>query len=234
MKPGKVGRALAVCTLSGVVCVQAVMLTELPKLEDRVDELTVQNESLEEDYGKVQSAMEELETAYELLDAQKEQLETELEAKAVLVDALEQANAALTNEKTKLVGEKKKLEGEVSQLKKTKAVRAKKATTVAGFEEGQVVGSNFEVTWYNDTGLTATGARTKDGITVAVDPRLIPYGSKLKITMPDGTVLYRTAQDTGSAVKKRNGGRVVDIYASVSTEELYQRGRTTGVKVEIL
>ena len=157
MKPGKVGRALAVCALSGVVCIQTVRLTELPKLEDRVDEITVQYETLEEDYGKVQSALEEQETAYELLAAQKEQLETALEEQTVRVDALGQANAALTSEKAKLVGEKEKLEGEVAQLKKTKAVRAKKATTVAGSEAGRVVGSDFEVTWYNDYGHTKSG-----------------------------------------------------------------------------
>ncbi len=205
MKPGKVGAILLLSSFMFCAGVAVIEHTEIPKLENRVDELTVQNQQLEQDLGITQSELLKRVEAYKALDSQKEQLRTELEEKSVQVDALE--------------AEKAKLQQEVEELKN---------------KVGKVVGTDFQVTWYNDTGKTATGTYTSDGRTVAVDPRIIPYGSKLKITMPDGTVYYRTAEDTGGAVKSKNGGKVVDIYANVSTEELYQRGRTRGVKVEIL
>ncbi|NLP41028.1 MAG: hypothetical protein GX348_02350 [Veillonellaceae bacterium] len=87
-----------------------------------------------------------------------------------------------------------------------------------------------QVTWYNDQGTTASGAYTKPGRTVAVDPAVVPLGTWIDIVMPDGTIHRRRAEDTGSAVK----GKVFDIYVDASSSELRQRGRTHGVTVFIL
>jgi 3D (Asp-Asp-Asp) domain-containing protein len=87
-----------------------------------------------------------------------------------------------------------------------------------------------QVTWYNDQGQTATGTYATPGKTVAVDPSVVPLGSWVDIVMPDGTVLRRKAEDTGSAVK----GKVFDINLNASTEELRQLGRTYGVTVFVL
>ena len=59
------------------------------------------------------------------------------------------------------------------------------------------------------TGHTATGAVAKVG-RVAVDPRVIPLGSKLYIVSQDGTYVYgyAIAEDTGGLVK----GNRVDLY----------------------
>lgn len=54
-------------------------------------------------------------------------------------------------------------------------------------------------------GPTALGTYPKQGRTIAVDRRLIPLGSKVKI----GNTTYR-AEDTGSAIK----GNRIDIYFS--------------------
>lgn len=87
-----------------------------------------------------------------------------------------------------------------------------------------------QVTWYNDQGRTASGTYATPGRTVAVDPSVVPLGSWIDIVMPDGTVLRRKAEDTGSAVK----GKVFDINVDASAEELRQLGRTHGVTVFIL
>ncbi len=58
---------------------------------------------------------------------------------------------------------------------------------------------------------TASGRRAQVGV-VAVDPRLIPYGTKLWIVSADGKIVYgyAIAGDTGGAV--RSGKVLVDLY----------------------
>jgi len=89
---------------------------------------------------------------------------------------------------------------------------------------------DVEVTWYNDQGKTFSGRVVTEGVTCAVDTRVIPLNSWIKITMPDGAEYIRRADDTGSAVK----GKVVDIHSNASTRVLLREGRTYGCTVEIL
>ena len=67
------------------------------------------------------------------------------------------------------------------------------------------------------TGYTSKGGRGASGLglycgTVAVNPSIIPYGSKLYITSPDGQFVYgfAIATDTGTALM--NGTVGVDLY----------------------
>lgn len=58
---------------------------------------------------------------------------------------------------------------------------------------------------------TSTGAVPVQGVTVAVNPKVIPYGRNVVITSLNGAVLWRgVSQDTGGALK--SGSAVVDIY----------------------
>ncbi len=59
---------------------------------------------------------------------------------------------------------------------------------------------------------TATGTRPMPG-TVAVNPRLIPYGTRMYITSADGRIVYglAVAEDTGGFIYFRNGA-TVDLY----------------------
>ncbi len=70
-------------------------------------------------------------------------------------------------------------------------------------------------------GLTASGTYAKVG-TVAVDPRVIPLGTKMYIVSTDGSVVYGycTAEDTGGAIK----GNKVDLFYN-TTSECLQFGR---------
>lgn len=69
----------------------------------------------------------------------------------------------------------------------------------------------FKLTYYcacakccgKATGITASGARVAEGETIAVDPSVIPYGTKVII---NGHIF--TAQDCGSGVKQNH----IDIY----------------------
>ncbi len=64
---------------------------------------------------------------------------------------------------------------------------------------------------------TATGKRTAVGL-VAVDPSVIPYGTKMWITSADGSVVYgyAIAADTGGALQR--GQALVDLYMDTLTE----------------
>src|SRR3954453_11778961 len=56
--------------------------------------------------------------------------------------------------------------------------------------------------------IAASGARLRNGH-CAVDPRRIPYGSK--VVLPDGTL---TAVDTGGHVKSRRAARLIGRTAA--------------------
>lgn len=78
---------------------------------------------------------------------------------------------------------------------------------------------------------TSTGRTVKEGL-VAVNPKVIPYGTRLYITTTDGswTYGYAVAADTGGAL--RNGSALVDLFYS-SESKCRQFGRRQ-VKVYIL
>jgi len=71
-------------------------------------------------------------------------------------------------------------------------------------------------TAYAGDGITSTGTRPKWG-TIAVDPRVIPYGSKVYI--PQFGMTF-TAEDCGGAIK----GNIIDIFMG-SESQAYSWGR---------
>lgn len=75
---------------------------------------------------------------------------------------------------------------------------------------------NVEATAYSGDGITSTGTIPKWG-TIAVDPRIIPYGSKVYIPQFNKTF---TAEDCGGAIK----GNIIDIFMG-SNSEAYKWGR---------
>ena len=73
-------------------------------------------------------------------------------------------------------------------------------------------------------GITASGLRATPGVTVAVDPSVIPLGSDVLVDYGDGEIHYYRADDTGSAVK----GNHIDLCVS-SHEEGVQLGVRTAI-----
>ena len=72
-------------------------------------------------------------------------------------------------------------------------------------------------------GKTASGTYPKEGRTIAVDPKIIPLGSKVYI---EGYGYY-IAEDTGSAIK----GKKIDIYFNSHKSATNFGKRTIRVKV---
>jgi 3D (Asp-Asp-Asp) domain-containing protein len=202
MKPGKLGYMGVITALSAVIFINTFQLAEIPKLESRVDELT----------ATIEAKDEAMETQYQVI----QELTKQVQEATVQVETLQKRRENLLSE--------------IKELKEKEEQRKKQVSRGGNYREVAVVGNAFEATWYNDYGHTKSGRFVKDNVTIAVDPRVIPLDSWVKIEFPDGTEMIRRADDTGGAVN----GHIIDIYDNASTRTLLQRGRTHGVKVTII
>ena len=74
-------------------------------------------------------------------------------------------------------------------------------------------------------GITASGLRATPGVTVAVDPDVIPLGADVLVDYGDGTGLhYYRADDVGGAVKGNHIDLCVDSHERA--DELGRRQAT--------
>ena len=76
-----------------------------------------------------------------------------------------------------------------------------------------------------DNGITASGVQATPGVTVAVDPDVIPLGSDVLVDYGDGVINYYRADDTGSAIK----GNELDLCVSSHQEAINMGVRTATV-----
>ena len=67
--------------------------------------------------------------------------------------------------------------------------------------------------------VTATSTKPRPG-TIAVDPKVIPYGSKIIIVYDDGTIEHGVAEDCGELIK----GNVIDVFKQTYKEAI-EHGR---------
>lgn len=71
-------------------------------------------------------------------------------------------------------------------------------------------------------GITATGVAATPGVTCAVDPSVIPYGSIVSVDYGDGVLHEYVAQDAGAWVTEAH----IDICVATHNDAL-ERGRQT-------
>lgn len=86
---------------------------------------------------------------------------------------------------------------------------------------------NFEATAYSIEGKTASGQHTRDGV-VAADPKILPLGSRIRVTGAGTYSGEYTVADTGRTIR----GREIDIYIADHAEA--KRFGRRNVQVEIL
>ena len=109
----------------------------------------------------------------------------------------------------------------ITEAIKTELIDTFEATYYcAGFGEGcPVCGTD---------GITATGTKCSplgnEWVTIAVDSRIIPYGTKLKIVIGD-TIIYGIAEDTGGFAQGLYPVKQIDICTANHEEAI-----TLGVK----
>lgn len=114
---------------------------------------------------------------------------------------------------------------QVTQAKKVRVVPAAEKTSAGVPEDFKKVidvkatayapGAHDNEQWGDKTFL---GTTVRPGV-VAVDPDVIPLGSRVYIKYPDGSGHYATAEDTGGAIK----GNRIDV-ALDSVDEAYDFG----------
>lgn len=67
-------------------------------------------------------------------------------------------------------------------------------------------------------GITATGTLAAEGRTIAVDPRVIPYGAHVLLIWPAGTQRTYIAEDCGSGV---TGSRIDVFFSDHETARIF-------------
>jgi 3D (Asp-Asp-Asp) domain-containing protein len=119
------------------------------------------------------------------------------------------------------IGQRIKVRSNVAfnQKQVKKVIRATLTAYTAGIE------STGKTPSHPAYGITASGARVREGRTIAVDPRLIPIGSVVYI---EG-VGIRVAEDTGSAIR----GAKIDVYMN-NVDAARQFGVKRNRKVYVL
>ncbi len=106
--------------------------------------------------------------------------------------------------------------GNYTRLNTSGVPMSEKSGFVELDENGVPVNYAYKITGnstaYYSGYITSTGTRPMQG-TVAVDPRKIPYGTRMWITSADGRYVYglAVAEDTGGFIYFRNGA-TVDLY----------------------
>ncbi|RDV27760.1 3D domain-containing protein [Lysinibacillus capsici] len=163
---------------------------------------------------------------------EKKRLQAESERKKKRQQALEEAHRLYH---AKIAEEKRTRQEE----KRRNELKRKTQEQVSRNDDVQLTQLSMIATHYTSTcngcsGITATGYDVRQTIyaeglrVIAVDPRVIPLGSIVRIDYPNGTSFKAICADTGGAIK----GHKIDVLVS-NINEAYSLGKQT-VTVTIL
>src|SRR5690606_25922079 len=137
----------------------------------------------------------------------RKELKSTIKEKKKLNDQLLEKQKETSKKQEKI----KALEKKVDKLEKDLQAKKKEEEQWQTFT-ATYYDANYQSTGKNPGdkgyGTTASGRKVQEGVTIAVDPNIIPLGTWVLIQYPDGRIEKRRADDTGSAIK----GKKIDIY----------------------
>lgn len=175
-------------------------------LDSQIESNLALVDSVEDQYYK-------LEEKDLLITTLEQQLEDEIHKREGLEESfldVQQENESLKSQQVEKLSTKPKL---------VTAIESNKHTFLGNFNTSAYTNDPAENGGYHN--LTAKGTQLRKGV-VAVDPKVIPLGTKLYIEYADGTPYgYAIAEDTGGAIK----GQKMDIFIGSSKSAARSFGR---------
>ncbi len=176
----------------------------MEKQADIIEELRFEKEEYDRITRKSEEKKKEIESTRDIIKEEEEQLEKSIEENKALLERVK--------------GEKAEIQNILSEIKRRIAMVQPPGLTLVG--EWDMLATAYYAFGrggndINGNGITAIGLRARKGI-VAVDPRVIPLGTKLYIPGYGEAM----AADTGGWIK----GNRVDLCFETS-EECYRWGR---------
>lgn len=215
-----------------IILVIAVMVIGILAINREMTEIKESNALLKEEVIGLKDNISKLGNEIKILETLNGELDTELQSTKEEVVKLLDNISILEGEKKLLLNENVKLKAipKVSRsstrtvqakapsnpVAKSKAVKSTNAQSTTPKSEKRLLGT-FEATAYTDNaqsqgkwvGQTATGMKPQVGV-IAVDPRVIPLGTKLYVEGYGNAI----AGDTGGAIK----GKRVDLFFNTQKE----------------
>jgi 3D (Asp-Asp-Asp) domain-containing protein len=206
-------------------------------------ELSSKGQVIENKNILIQQKQAELDLQSSLLEQQQKKLDKRQAIIELNIKEAQVSDNKIEAQKKTINQLQKKLSSEQSNTSLKAKPTTVNATTVSAKASGSFQ-SGWTATYYSLSvastgkrpghpgyGITASGRKVVDGVTIAVDPRYIPLGTWIEIKMPNGEVIKRRADDTGSAIK----GHKLDIYvAGVSDSYIYQELGKKQISIRIL
>lgn len=153
-------------------------------------------------YGYTLATVHEIETLENQISVNTKTIEQIKETKIQLHNAAEALRNEYIND-AELANKLSQKWLEIDETEKKLAEETNNMTEKLEKLQGKYLGT-FELTAYCYGNVTATGTTPTANRTIAVDPKVIPYGSRVRV---EGYGTY-IAEDCGGAVK----GNIIDIY----------------------
>lgn len=208
--------------LSLTLLIHTVILTKA------FNELELEYHSLQKSHRDLSLSNKDLSIKYENMLQENSHLRQELKQSNDSVIQLNEQLDGLQKEldesqaQAKILRQKVQKYQQVNTTAKVSSTSTKKTQTpVPSRGTSARKWMNFHATYYDaneqstgkspgdkDYGITASGRYVAEGVTIAVDPNVIPLGTWVLIKFPDGHLEKRRADDTGSAIQ----GSDIDIY----------------------
>jgi 3D (Asp-Asp-Asp) domain-containing protein len=158
--------------------------------------------------NNLSSTLDELYAVEDQLFSTQDNLKKEIYKSSKLEESLNEANKEIENINLKLEEANSALESANITIDELKS-NEYKLVYIGDFKLTHYCCEKYEHICGTGSGITATGTKVTAGRTIAVDPKVIPYGTKVYI---EGYG-WRTAEDCGGAVKNKQIDIAVETHS---------------------